>query len=71
MMIVERSEPLKACVHATLGILAGVCFAYNLAVWRRQRHEAPWPVRANLLIYAWVMAWESLVVRHHLRVRDG
>jgi hypothetical protein len=55
-------EPLKREVHRALGILAGVCCAYNAGAWivRRQTHSA-----MNVLIYALIVALEQAHVDHH------
>ena len=58
-----RCEPLKACVHAAVLVLAAVCAAYNTAAWfkRRQPHLA-----VNAVIYITTVWWERSHVVHHL-----
>jgi hypothetical protein len=58
-----RCEPLKACVHTAVLVLAAVCATYNTAAWfkRRQPHLA-----VNALIYITTVWWERCHVVHHL-----
>jgi hypothetical protein len=55
-------EPLKREVHRSLGILAGVCLAYNLAAFalRRSPH-----LGANAVAYALLLALEVQHVHNH------
>lgn len=63
-MILDRGEcePLKGSVHATLGLLAGLCLAYNACAWirRGERHLA-----VNVAVYGMLARWEWTVVRRH------
>lgn len=65
MLLLEsgRCEPLKACVHTAVLVLAAVCGAYNTAAWlkRRQPHLA-----VNAVIYISTVWWERCHVMHHL-----
>lgn len=56
-------ETLKGSVHAALGLLAGVCAAYNVLAWakRRETHLA-----VNAAIYGALVALECRKVAHHL-----
>lgn len=58
------NEPVKAGIHAALGMLAAICLVYNVAAWvlRRERHLA-----RNAAIYLTIAAIEVAQVRRHLR----
>jgi hypothetical protein len=59
-----QGEALKAGVHASLGLLAGVCVLYNSAAWisRRDAHLA-----RNAWFYGLVLAVELIQVQRHCR----
>lgn len=59
-----HSEPLKAGVHATLGLLALACVAYNGAAWvlRREKHLA-----RNVVIYGALAVLEFTQTQKHLK----
>jgi hypothetical protein len=61
---VGACEPLKAGVHAGLGLLAVICCAYNGAAYLRRREPN---LRRNVLFYAVVVAVEIAHVHHHRR----
>ena len=63
-----RCEGLKASVHGVVMGLATLCALYNGAAWlkRQQLHSA-----INAAIYAVLITWELVHVRHHLECRSA
>lgn len=63
-MILDRGdhEAVKGSVHAALGLLAGLCLAYNACAWirRGERHLA-----VNIAVYGALARWEWQIVRRH------
>lgn len=56
-------EAVKCAVHATAGVLVGVCALYNATAscFRRDRH-----LRINAFVYSLAVAWELKQTLHHL-----
>ena len=63
-----NNEGVKCAVHATAGLLLGVCAAYNItaACFRRDRH-----LRFNAVFYTLAVAWELKQTLHHLNAVGG
>lgn len=59
-----QAESLKLGVHGAFAVLAGLCFAYNVAalLYRKERHLA-----VNSCLYGTLTAIEVYQVKHHLR----
>jgi hypothetical protein len=59
----RNNEGVKCAVHATAGVVLGVCAAYNItaACFRRDRH-----LRFNAVFYSLAVAWELKQTLHHL-----
>jgi len=56
-------ETLKSGIHASVGILVGMCAVYNATAWcfRRDRH-----LGVNAVIYTLAVIWELKHTVHHL-----
>jgi len=56
-------EAVKCAVHATAGVLVGVCAVYNITAscFRRDRH-----LRINAFVYSLAVVWELKQTLHHL-----
>jgi hypothetical protein len=56
-------EVVKCGVHGAVGILVGLCAAYNITAWcfRRDRH-----LKLNAVLYTLAVAWELKQTLHHL-----
>ena len=57
------AEPLKAGVHATLGIISGACALYNIAAYSIRRDKR---LAVNAAIYMAVSGLECYQVFRHL-----
>jgi hypothetical protein len=58
-----KHEAVKCGVHGAVGILVGLCAAYNITAWcfRRDRH-----LQVNAVLYTLAVAWELKQTLHHL-----
>ena len=61
-------EVLKASVHGTAGVIAGLMAAYNIAAccFRNDRH-----LRVNSLVYTLLVIYELKHTMHHMKLASS